>query len=148
MQTDKPLFLPRPILAAVVMLLSAGAFAALIAWLPVSIGASRDTLPVSSAGRAGPDAAIDARTLPLEAKAPRKARCGECGRIESIRKIEDHGGATPKAGARGVPARSVNHEITVRLQDGSSRVMIDTNPGRWRLGERVKLIDGFAGPGA
>ena len=69
--------------------------------------------------------------------------------------MENHGEAVLQA-ARGTlaenpgsaPARSTNYEITVRLQDGSSRVMSDTNPGRWRLGERVKVIDGLAGPGA
>jgi outer membrane lipoprotein SlyB len=62
--------------------------------------------------------------------------------------MKDHGEAIRQAAAHGLQARSANYEITVRLQDGSSRVMIDTNPGRWRLGERVKIIDGLAGPGA
>ena len=156
MQTEKPLSLLRPILAGVVMLLSSGAFAALLAWIPLSTGAPSDTLPVSSVERAKPDAAIDAGSLPLKGRALRKVKCGECGRIESIRKMEDHGEAIPQVASRGLlteyrrPARtgSAKHEITVRLQDGSSRVMIDTNPGRWRLGERVNVIDGLAGPGA
>ena len=46
------------------------------------------------------------------------------------------------------PVRSTRRQITIRLQDGSSRVMIETNPGGLRPGQRVKVIDGLAGPGA
>jgi len=148
MQTEKPLSLRRPIRAAAVMLLSSGAFVALTAWIPVSPGAPSDALPASLVARAKPGAAIDAGTLPLKGQARRTLKCRECGRIESIRKMKDHGEAIRQAAAHGLQARSANYEITVRLQDGSSRVMIDTNPGRWRLGERVKIIDGLAGPGA
>jgi outer membrane lipoprotein SlyB len=35
-----------------------------------------------------------------------------------------------------------SYEFTVRLADGSSRVFNDTNPARWRSGERVIVIDG------
>jgi outer membrane lipoprotein SlyB len=60
-------------------------------------------------------------------------KCTECGSIESIRETENESEAS---------------EITIRLQDGSSRVMIDANPGGLRPGQRVKVIDGLAGPGA
>ena len=35
-----------------------------------------------------------------------------------------------------------SYEITVRLADGSSRVIIDAKPASWRPGERVIVIDG------
>jgi len=62
-----------------------------------------------------------AETSPANAPARRKFRCEECGWIESIRETE----------------------ITVRLRDGSSRVIVDAHRGRSRLGERVMIIDGF-----
>ena len=47
-------------------------------------------------------------------------RCPECGMIVSTR----------------------NNEITVRMADGSSRVIEDANPARWRAGERLIVIAG------
>jgi outer membrane lipoprotein SlyB len=42
----------------------------------------------------------------------------------------------------GNPARSASHyEITIRLRDGSKRVIVDANPAVWRVGERVSVID-------
>jgi hypothetical protein len=69
------------------------------------------------AARERPPAAIGAAAVP----ARRKPRCAECGWIESIRETE----------------------ITVRLQDGTSRVIVDAHRGTSRLGERVMIIDGI-----
>jgi outer membrane lipoprotein SlyB len=35
-----------------------------------------------------------------------------------------------------------SHELTIRLADGSSRVINEASPAHWRLGERVIVIDG------
>jgi hypothetical protein len=137
-----------------VMLLSTAGFAALVAWMPAPAGASRDTLPVSSVEREGPDAAIDAATLPEKGLARRRPRCGECGLIESIRETEGHGAAIPHIAAGSpvaenrnhIPVKSASREITVRLEDGSSRTIVDANPGTWRLGERVTVIAGVDEP--
>ena len=120
----KPALL-RWIMTTATMLATTAGFAALMAWMPLLLGASPDNLPVSQIDDAKSDATIDAGTQPLGGLARRKVKCAECGLIESIRETE----------------------FTVRLQDGSSRVMIDANPGRLRVGERVKVIDGLAGPG-
>jgi outer membrane lipoprotein SlyB len=125
-----------------------------MAWMPFLIGASRDTLPVSSVKSAKPVTSIDAAKLPVKGPARRKVRCGECGWIESIRETRGHGEAVPLIVAgkpvaenqNRTPARSASREITVRLEDGSSRVIVDPNPGRLRLGERVKVIDGLGEP--
>lgn len=37
---------------------------------------------------------------------------------------------------------SKSYEITVRLEDGSSRVIPEANPPSWRIGDRVKVING------
>jgi hypothetical protein len=108
------------------MLLGTAGFAVLMARsLP---GASREARPALSVESAAPAAE------PSERRVRRRPRCEECGRIESI-------------GASHDPAES-SREITVRLDDGSSRVIVDANPAAWRPGERVMVIDGRVGPGA
>ncbi len=132
------------------MLLSTAGFAALMAWMPAPTGASRDTLPVSSVEREKPGAAMDAATLAVKGTARRKVRCKECGLIESMRETARHGegillsaaGRLAAENQNRTPVGSASLEITVRLEDGSSRVIVDANPARWRVGERVIVIDG------
>jgi outer membrane lipoprotein SlyB len=38
--------------------------------------------------------------------------------------------------------RAKSYEIIVRMADGSSRVIDDANPARWRTGERLIVIGG------
>lgn len=38
---------------------------------------------------------------------------------------------------------SKSYEITVRFEDGSSRVIADANPPAWRIGDRVRVINGM-----
>lgn len=87
----------------------------------------------------------------IAAPGARANRCAECGVIESMREIEaSDEKARVKASSRiaasnrgevdGNSARS--YEITIRLQDGSMRVIADAYPARWRKGERVKIIAG------
>jgi hypothetical protein len=114
---------PWPLLwlmTTAVTLSGAAGFALLVAAMPAWIAASGDGLPPLSPASA-PPAAIDAGAPPAQGPARRKSRCEECGWIESMRETE----------------------ITVRLQDGSSRVIVDAHPGRSRLRERVIIIDGF-----
>ena len=63
-------------------------------------------------------------------KARAKARCEACGVIESMRRVAP-GGISPAI-----------YEITIRLGDGSTRVISDASPATWRPGERMTLIDG------
>ena len=134
----------------VMMLLSMAGFAAWKEWMPAPAGTSRYALPVSSGKRAKLTTAIDVAKLPAKGLARRKVRCGECGWIESVRETESHGEAIPLIAAgrplaenrNRKPVRSVGREITVRLEDGSSRVTTDVNPAGWRIGERVIVIGG------
>ena len=80
----------------------------------------------------------------------RASRCAECGVIESTREIEtpadetDGNASGHIAAGRGIAGTRVrNSEITIRLQDGSMRVITDANPARWRPGERVIIIAGM-----
>jgi outer membrane lipoprotein SlyB len=70
--------------------------------------------------------------------------------IESTRKIEAPDektgvNASGRIAAGGETGRKPgrNYEITIRLRDGSMRVITDANPARWRHGERVTIIAGL-----
>ena len=64
-----------------------------------------------------------------------KARCEECGEIESMRKVAAVGNSP------------TTYEITVRMRDGSTRVNSDASPANWRPGDRMLLIGGAAPSG-
>jgi len=108
-----------------------------------------------------------------------KAKCAECGVIESVREITTKGegsglgvvgGAVvggllghQVGGGRGKDIATVagavggavagheiekrvksgkSYDITVRFEDGSSRVINEANAPSWRIGDRVKVING------
>lgn len=103
-------------------------------------------------GVAVPAGALDAVAAPVIAAADTRARrCAECGVIESMREIkapqettgiDAFGGIA--AGSRGVsgatPLRV--YEITIRLRDGTMRVIQDAKPAAWRHREPVTIIAG------
>jgi hypothetical protein len=100
--------------ALAVILFSSAGFARMMGWGP---------------GAAGHSGAIFALDVPAgEARAG--ARCPECGMIVSTREIERHGEESPRS-----------YEFVVRMADGSSRVIEDEDPGRWRTSERLIVID-------
>ena len=76
---------------------------------------------LNSTDDSGDTLALD-QTAPVPTASEARAgpRCPECGVIVSARE----------------------NEIIVRMADGSSRVIDDSNPARWRTGERVIIIDG------
>ncbi len=85
-----------------------------------------------------------------------RARCPECGVIESMRRIERSGDGVRQdavdigaprvvsdasAGAIAADATSgKGYEFTVRFRDGSTAVFSDANPRAWRLGSRVVVL--------
>ena len=87
-------------------------------------------------GISTPEQPADTLALPAAATPPgtgvsrSKARCEECGVIESTRRV-DPAGSSPAV-----------YEITVRLANGSTRVLSDVSPANWRPGERTIFIDG------
>jgi len=82
-------------------------------------------------------------------KSPASTRsCAGCGMIEWVREIHSHGefnglGAVHIGTGEYARTKSVrSYAIAIRLFDGSSRVVTDPSPARWRAGEYVILIDG------
>lgn len=99
-----------------------------------------------------PAEALDAVAAPaIDAPARRARGCAECGVIESMREInapqektgiDAFGGiaAGSRGASRATPLRI--YEITIRLRDGTMRVIQDAKPATWRHGEPVTIIAG------
>jgi hypothetical protein len=139
-QANKPLHLP---------LLVGGIAAILVSGIAIG------SLAISAQGFNGivaPAEPTEGAAAPaIAAPDARAYRCAECGMIESTREIDapdEKTGVSASgriaAGNRGaIEAKPVrNYEITIRLRDGSMRVITDANPARWRHGERVTIIAG------
>lgn len=121
-----------------VILFSTAGFARIVGWGPNSAGASGDGL--------APDELGPVRTM-SEARAD--ARCAECGMFVSMREVESEdtgagaaGGATAGSRDETRVKTTRRYEITIRMADGSTRVIGHANPARWRAGERLIVISG------
>jgi outer membrane lipoprotein SlyB len=164
-QVNKPPHLLMWIAGIAVILLSVAGIAAFMGWT----SASRDD-PGNNATPAKTSAYTSNRL---------KAKCADCGQIESVREVVTRGEGTglgavggavvggaignqvgagrgkdlaTVAGAVGGAvagneiekrAKSTkSFEITVRLDDGSSRVINEANQPMWRPGDQVKVTNG------
>jgi hypothetical protein len=108
-------FWPLLITGIAVIVSSSAGFARMMGWGP---------------GAAGHSGAIFALDVPAgETRAG--PRCPECGMVVSTREVERHDESPG------------SYEFVVRMADGSSRVIEDADPGRWRESERLIVIDGF-----
>lgn len=141
-----------------VILFCLAGIAALMGWIPLSFGS-----PVAAEVR---------EISPLtEGGAVVRARCGNCGVIESTWVVDASGNSDmfdsvggavvcgalgnhvgggrgkdllPVVGAMGAGSRARSckrYETTVRFDDGSIRVFGEINP-RWQTGDRVKVMNG------
>jgi hypothetical protein len=124
-----------------VVLFSTAAVARIMDWFPTPAAASDD---ISSGD--GPSA-MTAFELPPAAAGRNHGmwKCAECGAVVSIRKPDNRRAAKrePAQPNAETAARAADYyEITIRLRDGSNRVITDVNPAAWRVGERVGVIDG------
>lgn len=149
--------------------------AALMGWMPTSMGTSDKTASLDKPG------ASPARTSTRAYDTPRSAvKCAECGVVQFVREIETKGegsgiGAVGGAVVGGVLGNQVgggdgkdiatvvgavggavagneiekrvkstkSYEITVRFEDGSTRVINEANASAWRVGDRVKVVNGI-----
>lgn len=171
--------------AIAITLFCAVGIAAIMGWIPTSIGGANDDAALTRLQKPQTSAAKPAAAKPQTApvhmanNAPARVKCAECGVIESTREINRGGegsglGAVGGAvvggllgnqvgGGRGNQVATVvgavggavagnqieksvksskSYEITVRFEDGSSRVITEANPPAWRTGDHVKVVDG------
>lgn len=174
-----------------VILLSVAGIAAIMGWIPASKGTS-DNAELAKVDKPAeiiekPAAATAKTVTPKTHTASQgvangvsvKAKCAECGVIESVREVNQRGEssgvgvvggavvggllgnqvgagrgnqAATVLGAVGgaVVGNEIEHrvkstkiyEVTVRFEDGSTRVIQETNPTGWRPGDRVKVVNG------
>lgn len=138
-RADKPAFRPQLITGIAIVLFSTAAIARMLGWGPNSAGDSGDTFVLDQAAAA-------------TTSAPRaRLKCPECGEIVSMRETARHVENVGPGTADGMTAGTWDetrvkstriYEITVRMADGSSRVIDHANPAGWRPGERVIIIGG------
>ena len=181
---------PLMVIAAVaIILFSAAGVAAIMGWIPTSIGRPADPVAVSAppapqASKVAPHKAVQpvqhmAPPVAMANSAPVAQRCNECGTIESTREVDVKGqgsllGVAGGAAVGGLLGSQVGHgsgnkiatvvgavggavagneiekrvkttksyEVTVRMSDGSSRVINEGSAPTWRAGDHVKIIDG------
>lgn len=142
--------MPLLIINSAAILFCAGALAVFLGWLPASLALS-EGMPVPPYPPASPQLVTSAAPgatehSEIKGKASASNKCAGCGVIVSMQAIErlDEDAAHGTAGARhDAQVKSTRtHEIVIRLTDGSRRVMHDASPERWRLRERVIVIDG------
>jgi outer membrane lipoprotein SlyB len=169
-----------------VTLFSVAGIAAIMGWIPASTGGSGENIGQAKppAAQAKP-AAANAYKAPAQppvqvaTNAPARARCAECGVIESVREIDTKGagsgigvvggavvggllghqigggsgkdiatvvGAVGGAVAGNEVEKRVkstkSYEITIRFEDGSSRVIQEAALPSWRTGDRVRVVNG------
>ena len=137
-QTHKPWHLAQLITGIAVILLSSAGFARIVSWGPNSTDESGDSL--------APDQMPAAQTT---SEARVNANCAECGTFVSMRQVEskDTGPGAARGGTAGNQDESRlkatrGYQITVRMADGSSRVIEAANSATWRKGERLIVIAG------
>jgi outer membrane lipoprotein SlyB len=172
------------IVGIAVILFSVAGIAAIMGWIPTSMGQPGDSatlVPVDKVSTAPAKPVAKARPAPVIVASNTVSRhsCADCGVIESTRVVTTKGegsgigavggavvggllgnqvgGGSGKTVATAVGAvggviagneieKRVNttksYEVTVRLNNGSSRVFSEANLPSWRNGEQVKIVDG------
>ena len=183
---------PHPLIwiaGIAVILFSAAGVAAILGWIPTSMGHPADnvelttpdklatTAPKPAAPKTHTPPAVHSAPVQVASNAPVHATCADCGVIESTREVSTKGegsglGAVGGAVVGGLLGNQIGsgrgntaataigavggviagneiekrvkttkgYEITVRLDDGSSRVIHQASLPAWRTGDHVKVV--------
>ena len=125
-------------IAAISLIVFCGAgVAALMGWIP------------SSAGK--PEVPVFAKPWQPAAPVVVAAPCTDCGVVQSVREVKAKGKSSGLGAAGGAVARNkieepvkftTSYEITVDLDDGTSRVIIEASAPSWRNGDKVRIVNG------
>jgi hypothetical protein len=123
--------LPRKrMVAGATIVLALGTLSAAMAWMSGLAAVSpAPTLALSAAAEEGLASAVtDA--------------CTQCAVVISTRELTTPGGGNPSAAGSGAKRYEKRYEVTVRMQDGSIRILAQARPAVWRPRERLILIGG------
>jgi hypothetical protein len=135
-QVDRSLHLPIWIANVATTLLCAAGIAPFMAWVPTASGTPDEETSLSERSPKSVQAAAATGDMALAGVAshtPTRAACTGCGVVELVREIDTRGDH---------PAESTrSYELTIRFQDGSTRVFNEATPRTWRPGARVMVID-------
>ena len=178
------------IAAGAVILFCAAGIAAIMGWIPTSIGSGATTQTADASAKATAPAAGPQQQVPSPARAglasgqlASNAACADCAVIESVRAVDVKGKGTGLGGVGGavvggllgnqlgagrgrdvmtvagavggavagneIEARAKStrsYRITVRFDDGSSRVFSESSPPAWRAGDKVRIVHGQIRP--
>lgn len=184
-------YFPHPLIwtaGIAVILFSVLGIAAIMGWIPTSLGRGGDDTAISRQSGQSSSATKPALAKPpaptsspavAASTIPRPVKCAECGVIESMREISTKGegsgmGAVGGAVVGGLIGNQVgsgrgntaataigavggavagnevekrvkaskSYETTVRLDDGSSRVVSSAHAPAWHTGDHVKIVGG------
>lgn len=186
---------PLLVLAGIaVIVFCSVAIAAIVGWIPTTIGksAESETAPqtrtiapspaekqAETKSRSGTASTRRTAAATTAASTAASSACAECGVVESVREVNAQGKPTgagavggavvgglvgnQMGGGRGRDVMTVvgavggalagnqieknakstrSYEISVRLNDGSVRIVHESAPPAWRPGDKVKIIDG------
>ncbi len=182
-QARKPMH-PLTVGAAIaIILFCAAGVAAIMGWIPTTIGQSGENASPPQAVKSPPATPAAARPRAEPARPARTvtaaAGCPDCGVVESVREVQTQGNASgvgavggavvggvvgnQVGGGRGRDAMTVlgavggalagnqieknmkstkSYAITVRLEDGTTRVLREATLPTWRPGDKVRIVDG------
>lgn len=128
---------------AAILLFVAVGIGAVVASASVTIGdpGNNVALEAKSAGSAVPVAA-QMNSMPAASSLsahPRIRWCPVCGVVLSMRAVNT---AAAGNGIDALGKWTGSHAVTVRFDDGSTRVISESNAPLWRMGQKVKVING------
>jgi hypothetical protein len=147
----------RPMVAAGIaaILLAGAAFAVAMYRFPAhaevrgGVRSADYAMPASSKSSA---ATAPAASMPGDNPGRGKRKCAECGLVVSLWEIEGNDRELARVAAPSEESASTRHKsqtashksykMTIRMADGTSRIIYHASPTTWRPGERVILIDG------
>jgi len=135
-QVDRSPHLPIWIANAATTLLCAAGIASFIAWLPTASGEPDEDTFLSERSLQSVNAAAatgDLASVSVASHTPTRATCAGCGVVELVREIDTRGDHAVES--------TRSYELTIRFQDGSTRVFNEATPRTWRPGARVMVID-------
>ena len=135
-QVDRSPHLPIWIANVATTLLCAAGIASFMAWVPTASGNPDKGTSLSERSPKSDQAAAaigDLASTSVASHTPTRATCAGCGVVELVREIDSRGDHAVES--------TRSYELTIRFQDGSTRVFNEATPRTWRPGARVMVID-------